>query len=62
MLPFLEEYGVMYESDYPYVSDKTHTEGECKHDQSKIEVKVKNHQAVVDDPYIIRNKLKKGPM
>lgn len=59
---FLRKHGAMYEGDYPYTSGLTVEEGECMHEPTLIDKRVKDYSLAPMDPYAIREQLNKAPM
>lgn len=51
---FLRKHGAMYEGDYPYTSGLTVEEGECMHEPTLIDKRVKDYSLAPMDPYAIR--------
>lgn len=62
---FQQNEGVMLNTDYPYESDSTYTEGACRHDASKIIGKVTRRTGIDQAGSSIesvKTQLQKGPM
>ena len=59
---FVKDHGVMTNEDYPYFSGNTGSEGDCKHDASKIEGKVSHWGQIRDNITEVKAKVMKQPL